>query len=226
MQRMLIAVGLLATLVVPGAGASPVAQAAPDVATDSSHEGHGGVHEAGGTSPEDWTADQREFADDLIARTETALVRFRDPAVLRSLGFTWVFTGEPSGYVHWINLSWFDDDHVLDPNFPESLVYRDTPDGLVLEAAMYSLSFGDDLTTIPEDIAWLPRWHIHSTPVCFDERGGPTGVSDEGRCPLGDEPIVLPPMVHVWTVDTPCGRFAGVDDRGLLTCDLDPVIEA
>jgi hypothetical protein len=24
-----------------------------------------------------------------------------------------------------------------------------------------------------------------------------------------------PPMVHVWIVDTMCGRFAGVDENGL-----------
>ncbi len=27
-------------------------------------------------------------------------------------------------------------------------------------------------------------------------------------------------MLHVWIVDTPCGRFAGVDEHGLM-CDDD-----
>ena len=45
-------------------------------------------------------------------------------------------------------------------------MFRTTPDGPVLEAAMYMLSLNYDLGNIPADIAWLPGWHIHDN-LCF-----------------------------------------------------------
>ena len=43
------------------------------------------------------------------------------------------------------------------------------------------------------------------------------GVTVDGQCERGNV-LLTPPMIHVWRVDTPCGRFAGVDEHGL-QCD-------
>lgn len=176
---------------------------------------HGdGPHDPADSFPDHWTPEQVAFAEALIADTEAALERYRNPGILPLLGFTWILDGtQPDGYQHWVNLGWFGDGHELDPAYPESLVFRNTADGPVLEAAMYMLPWGYDLTNIPDDIAWLPGWHVHDN-LCFDANGRIVGIAEDGVCETGFL-VVTPPMIHVWTVDTPCGRFAGVDEHGL-----------
>jgi hypothetical protein len=169
-----------------------------------------------GEFPDDWTPEQVAFANQLIADTEMALERYRNPAILGLLGYLWITDGtQPNGYQHWINTGWIGDQHTLNPEFPESLVFRNAADGPVLEAAMYMLGLGHTMNTIPEDIAFLPGWHVH-TNLCF---GGLrlVGIAVNGRCERGTI-LIPPPMVHVWIVDTPCGRFPGVDEHGLM-CD-------
>lgn len=194
---------------------------------DTADTGDGAMDEGNGTGdhgddpadpadsfPEDWTPEQVAYAEALIADTEAALERYRNPGILPLLGFTWILDGtEPDGYQHWVNLGWFGDGYQLDSDFPESLVFRNSADGPVLEAAMYMLPWGYDLTNIPEDIAWLPGWHVHDN-LCFDTNGRIVGIAENGVCETGFL-VVTPPMLHVWTVDTPCGRFAGVDEHGL-----------
>ncbi|HEX6567685.1 MAG TPA: hypothetical protein VF015_00895, partial [Acidimicrobiales bacterium] len=112
--------------------------------------------------PDDWTPEQVAFAQKLIDDTEAALERYRNPGILPLLGYTWILDGtQPDGYQHWVNLGWFGDGHRLDPAYPESLVFRNSEDGPVLEAAMYLLPWGYNLSNIPEDVAWLPGWHVH-----------------------------------------------------------------
>jgi LPXTG-motif cell wall-anchored protein len=166
--------------------------------------------------PDDWTPEQVAFATKLIADTEMALERYRNPAILGLLGYVWITDGtKPNGYQHWINTGWIGDQYTLNPQFPESLVFRNAADGPVLEAAMYMLGLGHTMDTIPEDIAWLPGWHVH-TNLCF-EGLRLVGIAVDGRCERGSI-LIPPPMVHVWIVDTPCGRFPGVDEHGLM-CD-------
>jgi LPXTG-motif cell wall-anchored protein len=183
-------------------------------AEDPGHDdpGHDPSHEF----PDDWTPEQVAFATKLIADTEMALERYRNPAILGLLGYVWITDGtQPNGYQHWINTGWISDQYTLNPEFPESLVFRNAADGPVLEAAMYMLGLGHTMDTIPEDIAWLPGWHVH-TNLCF-EGLRLVGIAVNGRCERGAI-LIPPPMVHVWIVDTPCGRFPGVDEHGLM-CD-------
>ena len=178
------------------------------------HEHDGGSSEPG--FPDDWTAEQVTSAEQLIADTERALPQFADPSNLPD-GFHWIGDGnQPGGYQHWVNMNWFDDEHILDPEYPESLVYRNTGNGLVLEAAMFILPWEYDLSNIPADIAWLPGWHIHDN-LCFRANGTLAGLARNGVCASGFL-VIPPPMTHVWLVDTGCGRFAGVDEHGL-QCD-------
>jgi acetyl esterase/lipase len=184
-------------------------------AEDPGHEdpGHGDPSDE---FPDDWTPEQVAFATKLIADTEMALERYRNPAILGLLGYVWITDGtQPNGYQHWINTGWIGDQYTLNPEFPESLVFRNAADGPVLEAAMYMLGLGHTMDTIPEDIAWLPGWHVH-TNLCF-EGLRLVGLAVDGRCERGTI-LIPPPMVHVWIVDTPCGRFPGVDEHGLM-CD-------
>ncbi|MBN2622420.1 MAG: hypothetical protein JXA83_03575 [Acidimicrobiales bacterium] len=174
-------------------------------------------HDGDPTFPDEWTPEQVAYAEQLIADTEAALERYRNPGILPLLGFTWILDGtEQDAYQHWVNLPWFGDGREIDPEYPESLVFRNTADGPVLEAAMYMLPWGYNLSNIPEDIAWLPGWHVHDN-LCFDGNGRIVDIAEDGVCEAGFL-VVTPPMIHVWLVDTPCGRFAGVDENGL-QCD-------
>jgi hypothetical protein len=162
----------------------------------------------------DWTPEQVAYAQGLIDGTTAALPQYANTAVLPLVGYVWIFDGTEIGtYQHWIHLSRIGDPRRLDPAAPESLVFRTTDDGPVLEAAMYMLSPGYTLANIPADIAWLPGWHVHDN-LCFENGFELVGLAVDGVCARGTL-IITPPMVHVWIVDTPCGRFAGVDEHGL-----------
>jgi LPXTG-motif cell wall-anchored protein len=162
----------------------------------------------------DWTPEQVAYAQGLIDGTTDALPQYANTAVLPLVGYVWIFDGTEIGtYQHWIHLSRIGDPRRLDPAAPESLVFRTTDDGPVLEAAMYMLSPGYTLANVPADIAWLPGWHVHDN-LCFENGFELVGLAVNGVCARGTL-IITPPMVHVWIVDTPCGRFAGVDEHGL-----------
>jgi hypothetical protein len=122
------------------------------------------------------------------------------------------------GYQHWVNVGRFNDGRLLDPSYPESLVFRNTGTGLKLEAAMFILSTAHNMNNIPASMAWLPGWHKHDD-LCFSADAKLRGViSPGGQCPPGSFLFITPPMLHVWIVETPCGPFAGVDGGGLM-CD-------
>lgn len=170
--------------------------------------------------PGEWTDQQVADARDLVDRTAAALPQFADSSELEALGFYNFGVAAPGGYDHWINPGWIDDEHLLDPDFPESLVFRHMPDGgYEVQAAMFYLPTGTDMDTIPEHLRWLPGWHMHDE-LCVDETGRFTGLVDgEGNCSVG-EPADMPPMTHVWIVDNECGhRFASIGVGGI-ECDV------
>lgn len=211
------------TTTVGGPAASSTTVSVPAPATTTTMGDHDHEHPTTSTTagedphhefPDDWTPEQVAFAEQLIADTEAALPRFANPAILPLLGYTWITDGtEIDTYQHWINTGLIASSETLNPEQPESLVFRNTHDGPVLEAAMYMLSVGYTMDNIPADIAWLPDWHVH-TNLCFDSQFRVIGLTVNGVCERGTN-FVTPPMLHVWTVDTPCGRFAGVDENGL-----------
>jgi LPXTG-motif cell wall-anchored protein len=185
--------------------------------------GHGNPGDPGHGHPEEpmpsgfdpnWTPEQTAFAQSLVDRTTAAMPQFANPAILPLMNYAYIFDGQqPGTYQHWIHLGRIVDGRTLDPQVPESLVFRNTGDGPVLEAAMYMLGLGADLNHLPADSAFLPGWHVH-TNLCFDNNFRLVGVTVNGVCERGHiQPT--PPMVHVWIVDTMCGRFAGVDENGL-----------
>jgi hypothetical protein len=184
---------------------------------DPGDPGHG--HPPGSTDPPtgfdpSWTPEQVAYANQLIADTQAQLVRYDNLAILPLTGFQWIRDGQQvDTFQHWIHLSRIADNRRLDAAYPESLVLRTTPDGPRLEAAMYMLPPGYNLTNIPADIAWLPDWHVHDN-LCFENGFELVGVTVNGRCERGSV-VVTPPMIHVWRESTRCGWFAGVDEFGL-----------
>lgn len=216
-----VAVAAMSLWIVPGT--SPAAQAQPAMPTMTSMPTGSGD---GLLPPGDWTPQQRAYLLDLISRTEAALPAFADPEYLISIGFHNFGADAPGGYVHYINNAWIDDDHILDPTHPESLLFQQTYDPtthqsrLTLVAAMFILPTGTTMDDIPPDIAWIPGWHVHPDVCVTDDLTFAGLANSDGTCSSG-HPMDGPPMTHVWITDNGCGnRFSMVDVGGLM-CDLD-----
>lgn len=181
--------------------------------------------------PGDWTDEQIEYMLDLIEKTEQVLpetfpelATFEElEAALEPLGYFNFGATAPGGYDHWINPGYMFDEHLIEPQFTESLVYQVQPDGRwELVAAMFMLRPDQTMDDIPEDIAWLPGWHVHPE-LCVTPDGRFAGVTnpDDPNCPPGSSQSLGNPMFHVWIVDTECNhRFGGVGVTGL-HCDVD-----
>ncbi|MFP3899398.1 MAG: hypothetical protein ACLFXM_01000 [Acidimicrobiia bacterium] len=180
--------------------------------------------------PGDWTDEQIEYMLDLIEKTEQVLPdTFPTLATyeeleqeLGDLGYFEFGATAPGGYDHWINPGYMFDDHLIEPEFSESLVYQAQPDGRwKLVSAMFMLSPNDTIDDIPEDIAWLPGWHVHPE-LCVGPDGTFAGITDpdDPDCPPGSSQALGSPMMHVWIVENDCDhRFGGVGVSGL-HCDV------
>lgn len=170
--------------------------------------------------PGDWEPWQVERMLDLIADAEEKLPAFSDVSTLPDRGFFKLGVTTPGGFEHWYHVGSFFDEHVLDPEHPESLVFRRTATGNELVAVMLFLDAGTTMDDVPDELRWLPGWHVHSE-GCVDELGLVVGFTIPGTnsCPPGSRPADGPPMVHVWIADNECGhRFAGTGLTGV-HCD-------
>ena len=164
------------------------------------------------------TPEEQARAENLIAITLIRLPKFADPATASAAGYQSIQDGI-TGFEHYINWSYIDDDKILDPDYPESLVYRVFRDGhRELQAAMYMLTSKDTLDTVPDVGGALTQWHIHNN-LCFTNEPGAwkvRGVTKaDGTCtpPLVANPIQAP-MIHVWIVSQRCGPFAALEGVG------------
>ncbi|MDQ1532556.1 MAG: hypothetical protein QOF28_317 [Actinomycetota bacterium] len=160
------------------------------------------------------TPEQQARAENLIAITLIRLPQFADYHVAEAAGFRSIgdaFTGDE----HFINLSYFHDGRILDPDHPESLVYEpDGKGGKKLAAVMFMLETGQTLADVPDVGGKLTQWHIHNN-LCFTVTGRVAGLtSADGSCSL---PLVKgpdTPMIHVWIRPNPCGPFAALEGVG------------
>jgi hypothetical protein len=167
------------------------------------------------------TPRQEARAERLAARTLDVLpAKFADVAALPALGFHSIGDAV-TGYEHYINIGYIGDDHFLDPNYPESLVYRVDGDQRELVSAMYiakETSLDD-----PKLVRYggpLMQWHVHLN-LCWaiNDQGVPTvvAVTDDhgGTCPAGSVNAGgNNPMVHVWVAPHECGPFAALEGHG------------
>lgn len=169
---------------------------------------------------------QQKQAELLLAQTLADLPKYADPATAEKAGYESIgdsFTGDE----HLINWNAINDSHVLDPNFPESLVY-DTKGGKpTLEAAMFIMPDSYTLDNVPDIGGGLIQWHIHDN-LCFSSGPAPqvAGVDFGGACPAGTTAFPPHPMIHVWITPNSCGPFsalegvgAGQTKSGVRNCD-------
>ena len=157
------------------------------------------------------TLQQQAAAENLLSITITRLPQFEDVAVAESMGFVSLEDGF-TGHEHYLNAANMNDDKILDPDYPESLVYDVSVTPKKLVAAMYMLNPGDTLADVPDLGGSFAQWHIH-TKGCQEP---------DGDCGAGEVifAALRVPMMHVW-IDTPpmrpvCGVGGGRrrNDRG------------
>jgi len=165
------------------------------------------------------TADQQARAEDLLYRTRVKLPKFALTKTALENGFTSI-QDAGTGVEHYINWSYINDEHELNPDYPESLVYQVGAGGKrTLVSAMYMVGDEYDLATVPDVGGALTQWHIHNN-LCFDQDPSVTGVtrvvgvtSENGPCSFGIK-LKPNPMLHVWLVPQKCGPFAALEGVG------------
>jgi hypothetical protein len=160
------------------------------------------------------TPQEQARAENLIGATLLSLPKYADYHTAEKDGYVSIGDGL-TGTEHFIKPSYFDDDHVLDPDFAESLVYDVKPDGTKkLAAAMYMLGSKKTFKDVPDVGGKLTQWHIHNN-LCFTSTGQVAGLTDgSGNCRPGLSKGSQNPMLHVWIEKNPCGPFAALEGVG------------
>lgn len=159
------------------------------------------------------TLKQQAEAENIVSATLLGLPQWSDPNVALAAGFRSIGDGV-TGTEHFVNAAFMNDDTILDPNKPESLVW-DVKDGKrTLAAAMYMVKPGTPLAEVPKMGGKLMQWHIHDN-LCYNAEGHVAGLTDaQGNCAPG---LVKPqntPMIHVWIRSNKCGPFAALEGIG------------
>jgi len=155
-------------------------------------------------------------AEALIESTIVDLKRFEFPAEAYAAGYRSIGDGS-TGDEHYVNWSYVDDGHILDPMRPESVVYEYRGGEQVAVAAMYMLPFDSTFADVPDVGGPLTQWHVHRN-LCLTESPDHKVLSgltsDNGTCPAGTNKAGNTPMLHVWVVPNPCGPFAALEGIG------------
>jgi hypothetical protein len=164
------------------------------------------------------TPEEQARAENLVAVTLYRLPQFADTATAEAHGYHSIGDAG-TGFEHFINWTYINDDKTLDPDYPESLVYRvqRRTGTKTLEAAMYMLPEGQTLATVPDVGGKLTQWHIHDN-LCFTpdtEAPRVAGLTQpDGTCRPPLVKLASVPMIHVWIVPHACGPFAALEGVG------------
>jgi len=166
------------------------------------------------------SAEDVSEAEALVTESIKTLPRFADVATLVDLGYRTIGDAH-TGYEHFVNWELIADGRVLDPDYPESLVFKvDTETGgKTLNGAMFMANPGDTLDTVPDVGGALVQWHVHED-LCFAGEPNAWWVTDvippDQACPPGTFRLreITVPMVHVWIVPQECGPFASLEGGG------------
>ncbi len=216
-------------------GGDAIATAGGDgSATEPSVHNHGGGSEApvAANWPRPWdptkpidlsgvanvTAEEQARATKLVEDTLLDLPKWADTAAAIADGYTSIGDAG-TGSEHYIKLSIIQDDVILDPTQPESLVYTVDGDKRTLAGAMFITSAR--ATDDPSLTSWagpLMQWHNHGN-LCWDRDASGVAkvvgiVEADGKCASGVNTGGANPMVHVWIVPHPCGVFAALEGVG------------
>jgi len=168
------------------------------------------------TSEQDVTPAELNRAETLLDETITDLKRFEYPTEAFAAGYRSI--GDAlTGDEHYVNWSYVDDGHILDPARPESVVYEVRNGRQVAVAAMYMLPFGSTFANVPDVGGALTQWHVHRN-LCLTESATHKVLAgmtaDNGTCPPGTNKAGNTPMLHVWIVPNACGPFAALEGVG------------
>ena len=162
------------------------------------------------------TPEQQARAEELLTITLKVLPeKWATTAQAEAAGFRSIGDAG-TGDEHYLQWDWINDKTILDPNFPESLVYHVNSDGTrTLEATMYMLPNGTTLDQVPDVGGALTQWHIHDN-LCFTPPPSRRVIgltNSSGGCSVGVkfDPV---PMMHVWVVSNVCGPFASLEGVG------------
>ncbi|HEY8489708.1 MAG TPA: hypothetical protein VIO14_01825 [Dehalococcoidia bacterium] len=145
------------------------------------------------------------FAADLVQRVRAESGTYTDVRTAEAAGYRPVTKGP---LVHYTNPQYLADGRMLDPAYPESLIYLQRPGrSLELVGVMFQTRPGQEP---PAQGATVMNWHRHTNLCISTSGGGVAGLADQdGTCPAGS---VLREdtgsMIHLWLVDTPAGVFA------------------
>lgn len=187
-------------------GAAPTAVPAP---------AHGNSHAAAATGPA--TAGQKAMADSLVAQMERSMSRFHSTADVVAAGYRSIGDGR-TGFEHFVNSDYLTDPLTLDADRVESIVFKVNPDGTKqLVSGMFILATGTTMADVPDVAGPLTSWHDHQN-LCWSPDGRIAGILVDGQCRPGGVFRGTSPMLHVWVVDNPCGRFAGIEGHGTAAC--------
>src|SRR4051812_29778321 len=150
------------------------------------------------------TRSEQRFAERLLRDTIRVLPRWSDVATARADGFTSIGDAVRDGDEHWVHWDWIDDNVILDPHHPESLVYHVDKNGdRQLEAAMYMLPPSYRLDSLPDFGGALTQFHSHGN-LCFSDTARPRFVrlaylsAGMETCPGSLSLMFTNAMVHVW----------------------------
>ena len=233
------------------AGVAVIALAIPGMVRTGSHShegGHGHTETAGGhdhgggaegeqaavvqptpydaTLPVDLggvpgvTSEQQAEAEELVTISLEKLPQFSDIPTIEAMGYRSIGDAG-TGNEHFMKWDLIADGRVLDPDYPESLVFdvdRETGEK-TLAAAMFMANPDDTLDTVTPIGGDLVQWHIHDNLCYAGEEGAwrvagvapPDQECRPGTTRLSDNPV---PMVHVWIRPHPCGPFAALEGVG------------
>jgi hypothetical protein len=166
-----------------------------------------------GVSPEQQARAVALVAESLVELPKYSTVDAAKAAGYRSIG------DAGTGSEHYIRYDLIQDDDMLDPKAPESLVYTVNGDQRTLAGAMYIASARP--TDDPSLTSWagpLMQWHNHGN-LCWSTNGAGAAVvvgivGADGKCARGINTGGENPMVHVWITPHPCGVFAALEGVG------------
>ncbi len=114
------------------------------------------------------TPQQQAAAENMVAVTLLRLPQFANAAEVESMGFFSIGDGQIGGYEHYMSPANMTDDQMLDPDYPESLVFDTSVTPKKLVSAMFMMDDGDTLDDVPELGGRLTQWHVHDN-LCFTD---------------------------------------------------------
>jgi hypothetical protein len=151
---------------------------------------------------------ERKAADEWLARCYDAARRHGWYDFDKGLADGW--ERMPRDPYHYRNREYMFDDHILDPDRPEFLMYYPKPDGTHgLAGVMFITRTLDERGLQFAGMLTIWHYHVWARPQCVEN-----GIyaldfaKPDGSCEHGEPRNRSPEMLHTWLIDHPKGPFA------------------